>query len=328
MRLLLTGINGFVAQHYLQYLHSLEEDTEILGVGRSVATFDKTNFPALNIKYLQVDLLDKETVNVILQEFKPTHLLHLASFSSVGHSWKFPHESFVNNTNIFLNLVDQIRLLNINCRIVSIGSSEEYGNVDPTRLPLTEESYLNPISPYAVARVSQEMISKIYAEGFNMDIIMTRSFNHIGPGQKNVFVISSFAKQLVQIANDPNAEKKVVTGDLSIIRDFVDVRDVVKAYHMLLLHGKKAEIYNICSGKGISLKDILDKMCRILNIQIEVEKDPSLVRPNDNKIIIGSADKINAQIGWIPSIEIDQSLFDIIQWWQKQYTGTSAILNS
>jgi GDP-4-dehydro-6-deoxy-D-mannose reductase len=161
------------------------------------------------------------------------------------------------------------------------------------------------------------MISKIYADGYGMDIIMTRSFNHIGPGQKNVFVISSFAKQLVHIANDPSASKIVTTGDLSIIRDFVDVRDVVKAYYLLLKNGKKGEVYNICSGTGVSLQQIMDKMCDILEINITLQQDPNLIRPNDNRIIIGSAAKIKNEIGWIQDIDLNESLTDIINWWKE-----------
>ena len=316
MRIIVTGINGFVAQHFLSFLSTQKDKFIILGLGRSDAYFDIQKFAPLNIEYIKVDLLNREHVGEILKNFKPEYLVHLASFSSVGHSWKNPNESFVNNTNIFLNLVDQIRLNNIHCRILSIGSSEEYGNVGPSSLPLREESNLNPISPYAVARVSQEMISKIYADGYGMDIIMTRSFNHIGPGQKNVFVVSSFAKQLIQIANNPNANNKVVTGDLSIIRDFVDVRDVVKAYYILLLKGIKGEVYNICSGNGISLQAIMGKMCSILDLEIILETNPDLIRPNDNKIIVGSAEKLNNLSGWAPSFHINQSLADIIEWWK------------
>ncbi len=315
--MIITGINGFVALHFLAFLAEQKEPFTILGLGRSAPTFDSKKFAPLQIEFIQVDLLNREHVGEILKNFNPQYLLHLASYSSVGHSWKNPNDSFVNNTNIFLNLVDQLRLHHIPCRILSIGSSEEYGNVDASMLPLTEESPLNPISPYAVARVAQEMISRIYADGYGMDIIITRSFNHIGPAQKNVFVVSSFAKQLVHIAKNPNADKKVITGDLSIIRDFVDVRDVVKAYYMLLMNGKKAEIYNICSGTGTSLQEIMDKMCRILNIDIILEQDPNLIRPNDNKIIIGSAAKIKKSLSWSPGISIDKSLTDIINWWRQ-----------
>lgn len=129
-------------------------------------------------------------------------------------------------------------------------------------------------------------------------------------------MVSSFAKQLIHIAAHPEAEKKVVAGDLSIIRDFVDVRDVVKAYYILLKEGKKGEVYNICSGSGISLQAIIGKMSSLLNLEIALEKDPALIRPNDNKIIIGSALKLNQLTGWYPDINIDQSLADIISWWK------------
>jgi GDP-4-dehydro-6-deoxy-D-mannose reductase len=317
MKILITGINGFVAQHFLAFLTTQEENFTVLGIGRSEPSFDIKQFASLNITYVKVDLLNREDVGEVLKKFKPQYLIHLASISSVGHSWKNPNDSFVNNTNIFLNLVDQIRLLDIPCRILSIGSSEEYGNVNEAQLPLTEVSPLNPISPYAVARVSQEMISKIYADGYGMDIIMTRSFNHIGPGQKNVFVISSFAKQLVHIANDPSASKIVTTGDLGIIRDFVDVRDVVKAYYLLLKQGKKGEVYNICSGTGVSLQQIMDNMCAILSTSITLEQDKNLIRPNDNRIIVGSAAKIKNDLDWSPEISLDKSLTDIINWWKQ-----------
>jgi GDP-4-dehydro-6-deoxy-D-mannose reductase len=169
-----------------------------------------------------------------------------------------------------------------------------------------------------VARVSQEMLSGIYADGFGLDIIMTRSFNHIGPGQSENFVISSFAKQLVQLSKKQASENKIVTGDLSIIRDFLDVRDVVKAYYALLKNGRKGQVYNICSGNGCTLKDIVLKMAGLVAVDINMETNPALVRPNDNKIIIGSREKINKDLGWTPEIPIDQSLADIIDYWQEK----------
>ena len=315
MKLLVTGVNGFVAKHFLNFLAANDPGFEITGLGRAASP--SFHIPAgLNFKYIAGDLLEKEKVGKILTEVRPDFLLHLASVSSVGHSWKQPHESFVNNTNIFLNLVDQIRLQKIPCKIVSVGSSEEYGNVSKGNLPLTEDSPLDPISPYAVARVSQEMISRIYNDGFGIDIIMTRSFNHIGPGQTDAFVISSFAKQLVRIASTPEKSGKVITGNLSIIRDFVDVRDVVRAYYILLKKGNPGDIFNICSGTGTSLGEVLKMMCNILNIRITTEEDPSLVRPNDNMIITGSNKRIFDKVGWKPEIPLKQSLRDIIDWYR------------
>ena len=274
MKLLITGFAGFVSTHFLDLINKLEPGSEILGIDKMIPDIDHALYSNLKIQYKDIDLLDRPTINDILTSFRPEYILHLASISSVAQSWHTPLDSFVNNTNIFLNLVEHIRVNNIDCRILSIGSSEEFGEVTENELPLTEEHPLKPLSPYAVARVSQEMLSKIYADGFNEDIVMTRSFNHIGPGQKDLFVISSFAKKLVLLKNSKSADNAIVTGNLSIVRDFVDVRDVVRAYYLLLRNGRKGEIYNICSGKGSVLKDIILKMSELLGLQIKIEVYP------------------------------------------------------
>ncbi len=318
MRILITGFAGFVSAHFLDFLEKLNTKITILGTDKNAPSFDYNAHKNLNVNFIHADLLNKEIAAELVKEFNPEYLLHLASYSSVANSWKYPIESFNNNLNIFLNLLEHIRLNNIQCRILSIGSSEEYGNVALDELPLTEDRNLKPVSPYAVARVSQEMLSRIYASGFGLNIVITRSFNHIGPGQRELFVISSFAKQLVMIANDVLKPNQLITGDISIVRDFVDVRDVVRAYYLLLLNGRSGEIYNICSGKGIALKDIIIKMCSILKIKIELITDENLIRPQDNKIIIGSNRKIKSEIGWEPTISIDDSLKDILSYWQQK----------
>ena len=323
MKLLITGFAGFVSIHFLDLINKLEPGSEILGIDKMIPDIDHALYSNLKIQYKDIDLLDRPTINDILTSFRPEYILHLASISSVAQSWHTPLDSFVNNTNIFLNLVEHIRVNNIDCRILSIGSSEEFGEVTENELPLTEEHPLKPLSPYAVARVSQEMLSKIYADGFNEDIVMTRSFNHIGPGQKDLFVISSFAKKLVLLKNSKSADNTIVTGNLSIVRDFVDVRDVVRAYYLLLRNGRKGEIYNICSGKGSVLKDIILKMSELLGLQIKIEVDPKLIRPNENKKVIGSYKKINDELGWKPEIPIEKSLSDIIEYWQKKIGSMS-----
>jgi GDP-4-dehydro-6-deoxy-D-mannose reductase len=314
---LITGFSGFVSKHFIDYLESNKIAADILGIDINANDFDIANYKYVKCEFEKTDLLNKAHVEAIIERFKPDYVLHLASYSSVAMSWKKPVESFTNNTNIFLNLIDTIRLANIKCRILSIGSSEEYGNVKESDIPLTEEQVLNPISPYAIARVSQEMLSKVYVDSYKMDIILTRSFNHIGTHQKDIFVIPSFAKQLIHL-KDSNADKKeLTTGDTSIIRDFVDVRAVAEAYYLLFHKGKKGEIYNICSGIGTSLNEVIQKMAAILNIQITQKIDPNLVRPNDNKIIIGSNQKIKNDTGWENKYVLEQSLKDIIEYYQN-----------
>lgn len=317
MKLLITGINGFVAGHFLEMLQEHDRRFKILGVGRNLDPELINRFPSLNLDCKAMDLIDKDAVARLIHEFRPDYLLHLASVSSVGHSWSNPHESFVNNTNIFLNLIEQIRIEQLPCRILSIGSSEEYGNVLATDTPIKESTVLKPISPYAVARVSQEMISEIYHKGYGLNIIMTRSFNHIGPGQKDLFVISSFARKLVEIKLSNQINSTITTGNLSIIRDLVDVRDIVTAYYSLLINGRPGEVYNVCSGVGISLEDVLKKMCSMLEVKCTIHQDPKLFRPMDNQVLIGDPSKLQSELGWAPIVPMDDCLRDILDWWTK-----------
>ena len=316
-KFLITGFSGFVSKHFIDFLENNKISADVLGVDvNDQINFDFTNKTYVNCTFEKIDLLNKVSVETIIKKFQPNYVLHLASYSSVAMSWKMPVESFTNNTNIFLNLIETIRLSGINCRILSIGSSEEYGNVLDGNVHLTEEHVLNPISPYAVARVSQEMLSKVYTDSYGMDIIMTRSFNHIGTHQKDIFVIPSFVKKMIALKENTTAIKELTTGDTSIVRDFVDVRAVVEAYYLLFKKGKKGEIYNICNEKGTSLNKIIQVISSILNIKVVQKTDPNLVRPNDNKIIIGSNQKIKKDTGWVNKYSLEDSLKDIVAYYK------------
>jgi GDP-4-dehydro-6-deoxy-D-mannose reductase len=289
-----------------------------LGVDINNPSLENQAFKYVQCRFEKVDLLNKKQVDYILYNFQPDYILHLASYSSVAYSWKNPVSAFVNNSNIFLNLIDQVRILGLPCRILSVGSSEEYGNVSKELLPLHEELRTRPTSPYAVARVSQEMLSEIYAHSYGIDIVLTRSFNHIGPGQKEIFVISSFAKKLVDIKKQSTPNTKITVGNTEVVRDFVDVRDVAQAYYLLLKEGSKGEIYNICSGVGHSLKDLLLQMMDLLQMKVEMVTDPELIRPGENKFIVGSNKKIANEVGWKPKILIQDSLKDILDYWMQK----------
>lgn len=313
----ITGYSGFVAQHFMDYLELLQERVTVLGVDMNEVE-EKKNYHFVQCSFLKLNLLDAEGVNKILFEFQPDYLLHLASYSSVAYSWKNPVSAFVNNTNIFLNLVEQIRLLKLPCKVLSVGSSEEYGNVSESQLPVREETVTKATSPYAVARISQEMLSTIYAKDYNVDIVLTRSFNHIGAGQKDTFVVPSFAKKLVDIKKGLTCTDSIKVGNISLIRDFVDVRDVVRAYYLLLQHGKSGEAYNICTGVGTSLKQILMQMMQYLELSLTITADSNLIRPDDIKIVIGSNKKIFEEVGWQPEIPLEKSLADIIDYWMQK----------
>ncbi len=314
---LITGFSGFVGRHFVEYLENSEEACLVRGLDIYHPDFRFDQYRNVKISFEKVDLLSREQVEYIIHEFQPNYILHLASFSSVAFSWKEPVQSFQNNTNIFLNLIDGVRRLNMDVRLLSIGSSEEYGNVTDEDLPLTEDHRLNPVSPYAVARISQEYLSKVYADGYGMDIVLTRSFNHIGPLQRNIFFVSSIAEQLVGLKRSGQKSGEIVTGDVSIIRDFTDVRDVVRAYDLLLKGGRKGHIYNVCSGVGLALRELIDIMARQLNLDVRITIDNRLIRPADNRKIIGSKEKIRRELGWNNVIPLERSLKDMLRYWEE-----------
>ena len=243
-KILITGLSGFVAKHFLDYLENSHIRIQVLGLDIQPISI-VSDFKYIDFSYACVDLLQEEDIERILFQFQPEYILHLASYSSVAFSWKNPILSFQNNVNIFLNLLEVIRKYSLGTRILSIGSSEEYGNINTSDIPLKETSRLDPLSPYAVARVSQEMLSRLYANSYNQDIVMTRSFNHIGPGQSDVFVVSSFVRRALEAKLAGEQNIKLTVGNIDIIRDFLDVRDVpLPASASFPLHASSA-------GKGI-----------------------------------------------------------------------------
>lgn len=313
-RMLITGFSGFVSRHFLNYLIENNLSYEVLGVDVNPPKFAMEDYaPTLAMSFEQVNLLDKEAVEDMIATFRPDYILHLASFSSVAYSWQHPADCFMNNTSIFLNVTEALRKHDLcDCRLLSVGSSEEYGDVKKEELPLQEDMPLVPVNPYAVARVSQEMMAKVLADSFGMQIMLTRSFNHMGPFQDERFVIPSFVRRILDIAESGAKNGEIETGDTSIVRDFVDVRDVVRAYYRLLLDGKAGEVYNICGEKGVSLAEVVDQIADIVGVSVTTRVNPDFVRPGDNQVVIGSAEKIRQDIGWTAEIPLRQTLMDMI----------------
>lgn len=316
-KILITGFSGFVAFYFLDYLNNViakNEKIEVLGIDLNPPVdFDEDyNFQNIHTRFLSLNLMDFSALEIAITSFSPDYILHLASLSSVGASWKDPIGCFMNNTNIFLNLVEAVRKSKIYCRILSVGSSEEYGNVTEDDIPLTEDTKLQPVSPYAIARVSQEMLSKCYVESMNLDIVLTRSFNHIGPRQRDLFVVPSFIKQILEGKSVGLKNIQLSTGNLEIVRDFLDVRDVVRAYYLLLTKGKKGELYNVCSGIGYTLKAVINQIAELENVIVTSVTDPARIRPNDNMIIIGDNKKLCKETGWEPTFTLQQTLKDML----------------
>ncbi len=302
MKVLITGSNGFVARYLVQ---------EYLSAGVHVVGIDMNSSPAyLMTRYYSCNLVDFAAIRTILSTEHPDIVIHLAAVSSVGKSWQIPVEAFLNNTNIFLNLVEAIRVLNLHPRILSVGSSEEYGNLSISDMPLRETHQVNPCSPYAVARVAQEQLSQVYVSGYGLDIVMTRSFNQIGPGQRSDFFVPSMVEQIRRgLAKGGKIE--LVTGDLSIVRDFLDVRDAVSAYRILVDRGMAGEVYNVCSGVGRSLHDVVNMLASLLGVEVSINMDRTRFRPADNQVIIGDNTKMRL-LGWVAKHDFTDTLRELL----------------
>ncbi|MFQ6704226.1 MAG: GDP-mannose 4,6-dehydratase [Alphaproteobacteria bacterium] len=297
-----TGINGFVGKYFVDYVHGVEPDSDIMGVDLGETS------KAKDIKYKSLNLCDEKAVHNTIEQYKPDYIVHLAAVSSVAKSWEDPAGCFLNNNAAFLNLAEAIRKTEINARILSVGSSEEYGIYDK---PMKENFVLHPKSPYSVARLSQEYLSKLYVDRFGLDIVMTRSFNHIGPGQSTQFVVSSFISQLVNIA-DKKSENKMMVGNIDVARDFTDVRDVVDAYYKILTCAQNRQVYNVCSGKATKLRDIIDITAKKLNVVPNIVVDKSRLRSNEIMVVVGDNTKIKSELGWKPKYTLEQTISDII----------------
>ena len=315
--ILITGISGFVGGHISRYFVNTKPDYVIHGLSRAKPAWDfieNRNTVMDTITFHQSDLLDAKKINVIINEIQPDYILHLASFSSVSQSWREPLASFLNNTNAFLNIVEAVRIHGLNTKILSVGSSEEYGIVKECDLPISEKKHVAPANPYAVARVSEEHLAQIYAKGYHLNICCTRSFNHIGPGQSDQFVVSSIAKQFAEIAIQ-HKKPIIKIGAGSIIRDFIDIEDVIRAYDIILEKGVTGEVYNVCSGKGHSILNIVNSLSEFAHVPVVVEQNLDLLRPIDNPVLIGSYDKLHNTTGWKPNCPIEKSLEKIHNYW-------------
>lgn len=314
---LITGFSGFVARYFIDYLMQNCKDVHVIGIDINKPSYDFGIYePNIKIDFCSIDMTNEDELRKVFDENSPDYILHLAAFSSVAYSWKHPSESFLNNSNIFLNLIEIIRDKNLNCKILSVGSSEEYGLVSQEDLPLRENQNLKPLNPYAVARVSQEMLSKIFADAYGLNIVLTRSFNHIGPRQDQRFVVSSFINRILDLKDMGKTEGTIEVGDIEIVRDFVDVRDVVRAYYLILCKGKSGEIYNVCSGIPVKLGKIIDIINEETGMNVDTKVNFDFVRPQDNAIIVGSPFKIGNELGWYPEISLRQSLKDMIDYYE------------
>ncbi|MCK4250385.1 GDP-mannose 4,6-dehydratase, partial [candidate division WOR-3 bacterium] len=265
----------------------------------------------------ECDIKDAFAMKTIITEIKPEQIFHLAAQSYVSFSWRAPQETLITNIIGELNLFEAVRQVKIDPLIHIAGSSEEYGMVVPEELPITEANALRPLSPYGVSKVTQDLLGYQYFKSYGLKIIRTRAFNHTGPRRGTVFATSNFAKQIVEIEKNKR-DPVIYVGNLEAVRDFTDVRDAVRAYALTLERGDPGEVYNIASGKGIKIRDMLDMLVALSNADLKIEQDPTRLRPSDVELLIGSSEKFQKKTGWKPEIPFDKTMKDLLDYWREK----------
>ncbi len=308
VRFLITGAGGFVGLHLAAYLDRAEPRARLFGT---------TLFPtervhsAVDENHL-IDLKDYEKVRALLAHCQPDAIFHLAAQAFVPRSFEDPWETLENNIRAQLNLIQACLELNLRPRTLIVSSAEIYGEASPAHLPMDEATEIRPTNPYSVSKVAQDMLGLQYFLSHDLPIMRARPFNHIGPGQNSRFVAPAFAEQIASI-EEGGRDAVIYVGNLAAKRDFTDVRDIVRAYSMIINSGRPGEAYNVASGQAYSIQELLDVLLALSNIDIEARVDPDRLRPVDVPEIRGDASKLQRDTGWKPSIAFGQTLSDVLE---------------
>ena len=310
MKALVVGGGGFVGPYLVRHLK------DELGYEVTVTKTEKETLAMDGAVVKNLDILDKNQISELLNEEKPDYLFHLAAQSSVAYSWKNPTLTVDVNIKGCVNLLEAVKDADEKPRVLLIGSGEEYGHIKKDECPIIEDNVLRPGNIYAATKSCQNMLGKIYSDAYGLDIMMVRAFNHIGPNQTPVFVAADFCKQVADIEKGKQ-EPVIYVGNLSAKRDFTDVRDVVKAYALLVKGGKRGETYNVGRGHAVAIEDILKEIVSMSDKDIEVKVDEKKLRPVDVPIIEPDIEKIKKEVGWEPVIELRQTLEETLEYWRS-----------
>ena len=276
---------------------------------------ERTDTSKLNL--IEADITDSFSMKWVIGAVKPERIFHLAAQSYVHASWGAPAETLHTNIIGEVNLLEAVRSAGIDPIIHIAGSSEEYGLVLPDELPVKETNPLRPLSPYGVSKATQEMIAYQYFMSYGLKSVITRAFNHEGPRRGEVFVTSNLAKQIVEVEKGLKPPVLYV-GDLSSVRDWSDVRDVIKAYWLVTEMGTPGEVYNIGSGVGREVREMLDILLGMSNVDIKVEVDHARLRPSDVKVLVCDSTRFRKLTGWKPQIPFDKTLRDLLDYWRER----------
>ncbi len=288
-----TGARGFVGPHLVAHL----EDR-----GDTVVSLDRRGPEPF-------DVTDADAVRAALERERPDAVYHLAAMSHVGDSWKAPALVLRVNAEGTLNVLRACVDLGIN-RVLVVGSAEEYGRVDPADLPLSEDAPLRPVTPYGASKVAGNFLALQSFLGDGLGAIRARPFNHTGPGQEATFLVPALAARIARA--EQTGAREIPVGSLDAVRDVSDVRDVVRAYRLLVERGEPGEVYNVCSGRGVAVSEIAQRLVERARHEIRLVVDPELVRAVEVPRLVGDNRRLREATGWVPEHELSSTLADVL----------------
>lgn len=312
MRVLITGASGLAGGHLARACAHAGDD--VIGVSRSGTIPDGAG------EGRRLDLNDAIAVRRLLAEIGPDVVYHLAALSSVGRSWEEPASTMQENVSTAVNLLEALRHEAPRARTVWASTCEVYGPA--IQLPIEESAPLMPANPYAVSKVAGDLLARVYADAHGLAITRARPFNHAGPGQRPIFILSSLAQQAARARIAGARRIEIVTGNPDTRRDFTDVRDVARAYRLLAELDDPGGVYNICSGRSVSAADQVALLAQIIApIEVEHTVDPARVRATEVMDLRGSNERIRRATGWQPELPLRQTMVDTLQWWEQQLSS-------
>lgn len=309
LKVLITGATGFVGSHLIPLFDPSEYN--VYG----------TSFPQKPLRSQKdiffLDIRSDKKMDAVIQKTRPDWIFHLAAISNVRHSWQERKETLETNLLGTFNLFEAARKYVPECRILFISSSDIYGIHSPSERMLREDDSFQVVNPYAFTKVGAELLSQFYSQIENLDIVIARPFPHTGPGQGADFVCADWAFQIARIERGLR-EPVIKVGNIEVRRDFMDARDVVRAYLLLIQKGKRGEVYNVCSGRAVSLKHILELLLSFSSRKISIETDPEKIRKVDIPVLVGNNEKLKTLTSWEPQISLEKTLGDLLDYWREK----------
>lgn len=314
--ILITGGTGFVGTHLLESLAtSTQDDIHLTSLDDSLQA--KSIFAECKIH--QIDLTDYQAVEALIDQINPDQIYHLASLAAVGASFDKVSRILHNNIDLTVNLFQAVRTKAPKARILSVGSAEEYGLIDSNSLPVNEDQPLRPLNPYAVSKASQTLFGQMYQRTYHLDVVFTRSFNHTGERQTADFVVPAFAAQIVAV--ERGLLSTVQVGNLDTQRDISDVKDVVRAYELIMSKAKTGQVINVGGGKPVKVQHLLTQLIDLSDKEIAYKKDQARQRPSDSPVIYADNTKLT-ELGWQPKYDLSQTLSRVLEWWREMSDET------